>query len=106
MRRSLLVILAALFFHLPAAGGDPPQLWIKAKCAVCHAKDGSGKTDTGRKLTVRDLRSPAIQKLTDKELTKSITRGHDRMPSFQRQVTAADVRTLLNYIRDLPRSRH
>ena len=102
MRRSLL-ILAALLFHLPASAAETPQLWIKAKCAVCHAKDGSGKTDTGRKLAVRDLRSPEVQKLTDRQLTRSITGGHERMPSFQRQVTAADVRILLNYIRDLPR---
>ena len=103
MRRPLLVTLALLLLHVTgASAADPPQLWIKAKCAVCHAKDGSGKTDTGRKLAVRDLRLPEVQKLTDKELTKSITGGHDRMPSFQRQVTAADVRTLIDYIRNLP----
>src|SRR5687767_9048482 len=104
MRRPLLLIFAALLFLMPPAlAADPPELWIKAKCAVCHAKDGSGKTDIGRKRAVRDLRLPAIQEMTDKELTKSITRGHDRMPAFQRQVTAGGVRTLLNYIRDLPR---
>jgi mono/diheme cytochrome c family protein len=103
MRRPLLATLASLlFFATGAFGAEAPRLWIKAKCAVCHAKDGSGKTDTGRKLAVRDLRLSEIQKLTDKQLTKAITGGHDRMPSFQRQVTAADVRTLLDYIRNLP----
>jgi mono/diheme cytochrome c family protein len=102
MRRSLLVTLATLLFHLPAASAaEPLPLWIKAKCALCHGKDGSGKTDTGKKLAVRDLRSPAVQKLTDKELTESIARGHKRMPAFQKQVTAGDVRILLDYIRDL-----
>jgi mono/diheme cytochrome c family protein len=104
MRAPLVAGLAMLLLQsLSARGGEPPKVWIKAKCAVCHGKDGSGKTDTGKKLNVRDLRAPEIQKLTDKELAKAIAGGHRRMPAFQRQVSAADIRTLLDYIRGLSR---
>ena len=106
MRAFLFVCLGLGLLAAPLASAqslEPPKLWITAKCAVCHGKDGRGKTDTGKKLAVRDLRDAAVQKLTDKELSKSISGGHARMPAFQRQVTAKDVRILLDYIRAIAR---
>jgi cytochrome c553 len=93
--------LALASFLLPSMGfaSSAPELWLKAKCALCHAKDGSGKTETGEKLKVRDLRSDEIQKLTDEQFTKSIAGGHKRMPGFKSQLAAADVRLLITHIR-------
>jgi mono/diheme cytochrome c family protein len=46
-------------------------------CAVCHAEDGSGKTETaaGMSPEVPDLRADHIQKLTDGELFYIIRNG-------------------------------
>ena len=46
-------------------------------CAICHANDGSGRTDLGRNLYPKppDLRLPATQQLTDGELYYVIHNG-------------------------------
>jgi mono/diheme cytochrome c family protein len=46
-------------------------------CASCHANDGSGKTEMGRKLYPRapDMRLPETQSLTDGELYYIIENG-------------------------------
>ena len=48
-----------------------------ARCAVCHATDGSGQTEVGRNLypKVPDLRLPLTQNLTDGELRYIIQNG-------------------------------
>ena len=50
---------------------------------------------------VPDLRSEAIQKLTDDELAKLITEGHSRMPSFKVALKREQVMLLVTYIRSL-----
>jgi len=49
----------------------------KEHCAVCHAEDGSGKTETaaGMSPEVPDLRAGHIQRLTDGELFYIIKNG-------------------------------
>jgi len=46
-------------------------------CAICHANDGSGRTEIGRNLYPRapDLRLPETQQLTDGELFYIIENG-------------------------------
>jgi predicted CXXCH cytochrome family protein len=48
-----------------------------ARCAVCHASDGSGQTTVGRNLYPKppDLRSPPTQKLTDGQIHYIIRNG-------------------------------
>jgi mono/diheme cytochrome c family protein len=90
-------------FGAPAgwATDSPSVLWAKAKCALCHARDGSGDTDTGRKLNVPDLRSERVQKLTDEELAHYVTGGHEKMPSFHPHLTEQEIRLLVAYTRVL-----
>ena len=45
------------------------------KCLVCHGPDGSGKTARGKKLKVNDVRSPAVQKMSDAEFLEVIVKG-------------------------------
>jgi mono/diheme cytochrome c family protein len=76
-------------------------LWTKAKCALCHGKDGSGDTKQGKEMKVPDLRSEAVQKLTDDEIAKAVAGGHLRMPAFSTQLKPDEVRLLTQFIRDL-----
>ena len=39
-------------------------------CAICHGADGAGQTARGKKLKLKDLRSPEVQKLTDQYIAK------------------------------------
>ncbi len=53
------------------------KLHFKEHCAVCHAEDGRGKTETAAGLSpeVPDLHADHIQKLTDGELFYVIKNG-------------------------------
>jgi mono/diheme cytochrome c family protein len=97
----LAALIAALLGPGVSAADAPRLVWVKAKCALCHGIDGAGSTDTGRKLKTPDLRSPAIQKLGDEALTRSISAGHKGMPSFRKQMSAENVRILIAYVRAL-----
>jgi len=73
------------------------------KCANCHGADGSGNTELGRTLKLRDLRSPEAQKLSDSKLIKTIASGMDRgaMPGYQKELGPAMVKQLATYVRSL-----
>jgi mono/diheme cytochrome c family protein len=78
-------------------------------CASCHANDGSGATELGRRLYPRppDLRLPATQSLTDGELFYIIENGVrlTGMPAWSTgtdEGRAASWKLAL-FIRELPR---
>jgi mono/diheme cytochrome c family protein len=73
----------------------------RAKCALCHGANGSGDTPSGRSMKVRDLRTDAVQKQTDIELTKVIAGGKGKMPAFGKQLSTDDVTAIIGFIRTL-----
>lgn len=102
IRRLASSLAGLLFFATAALAADSPRdVWVKAKCALCHGMDGSGRTDTGRKVSAPDVRAPQTQSRTDEALAKIISGGHKRMPSFRKQVSATNARLLVEYIRGL-----
>lgn len=94
----LTVAIAAAAF----GAETPHEAWVHAKCAVCHAEDGSGSTREGKRRNVPDLRSAAVQKHSDAELVDIIITGHGKMPSFQMSKERAA--TLVMYIRSLAKT--
>jgi mono/diheme cytochrome c family protein len=97
------VLLAALFFVMtaPTQAQDGAALF-GSKCAVCHAADGSGSGAMGKQLGVTDLRSDAVQKQTDAQLTDSIANGKGtKMPAYKGEITDDQIKGLVGYIRDL-----
>ena len=73
----------------------------KTKCAMCHGADGKGETPMGKKLNIRDLGSPEVQKQTDAELTTIISKGKGKMPPFAGKLTAEQIGQVLAHIREL-----
>lgn len=70
------------------------------KCAVCHAKDGSGNTAKGRKVKAKDLRSAEVQKMSDKDLTDDIANGKGKdMDGFKDELGMPMVQDLEKYVR-------
>jgi mono/diheme cytochrome c family protein len=96
-----LVMLAAGIFSMTAFCASSGEETFHAKCAMCHGPDGSGKTSMGRRLKMRDLRSPEVQKLTDDQLTTIITDGKSPMPAYGKSLTSADIQQLVAYIRSI-----
>lgn len=75
----------------------------KTNCVLCHAPDGSGSSPSGKALKAQDLRSDAVQKKSDAELTASITQGKGKMPAFAKKLKPDDIAQLVAYIRALPK---
>lgn len=83
-----------------AAGSDSAGLF-KANCAICHGTDGSGNSPMGKMMKVPDLKSKAVQDLSDAELTATITNGKSKMPPFKGKLSAAQIHSLVGFIRML-----
>ena len=98
-------LLAATLLVLPfspALADDGGAALYKAKCASCHAADGSGNTPAGKSLKVRDLCSADVQKLSDAELTKVIADGKGKMPGYAKKLSADQIKALVATIRSMP----
>lgn len=97
----LLVIL------LPVRAADDAQALFNAKCSPCHGVSGDGKGHAGLKIKPADLRSDAVQKLTDEELFKTIAYGvgHKEYPHgfIERGLNAEQISGLVVYLRKFAR---
>lgn len=83
----------------PAPAQSAEDVYLD-KCAVCHAKDGSGNTAKGRKVKAKDLRSAEVQKMSDKELTEDIANGKGKdMDGFKDELGMPMVQDLEKYVR-------
>jgi cytochrome c6 len=81
-----------------SAFADAAPLY-KTNCAICHGPDGSGQTPAGKSVKARDLRSAEVQSQSDTELSRVIREGKGKMPSYKERLSAADVSSLVAYIR-------
>lgn len=97
-----ILIAAVVCLTVPAlrAQGDSEKLY-KSKCAMCHSADGSGSSPAGKAMNVPDLRSEAVQKQTDAQLTDIVTNGKNKMPAYKGKVTADEIKGLVGYMRGL-----
>ncbi len=55
----------------------------------------------GRNLNLRALGSTEVQKKSDDELFSIISKGKNRMPSFDRKLSKDQIRDVVRYIRAL-----
>ena len=74
---------------------------FKAKCAMCHGADGSGNTAMGKKFGLKDMGSADVQGKSDADLTQVITKGKDKMPSYEGKLTKDQITDVVKYIRTL-----
>jgi cytochrome c6 len=95
---ALAVMLGSSFAAQAQSGAEATY---KAKCAMCHGADGKGDSPMGKKLNIRDLGSPEVQKQTDAELTTIVTKGKGKMMPFEGKLTAEQIGQLVAYIREL-----
>ncbi len=102
---ALLILALAWSCGLPAKGQSASESLYKAKCAICHANDGSGDTPAGKKLGVRNFRSPEVQKQTDAALTEITVKGKNKMPAFEKKLTNAQIKQLVAYVRELAKKK-
>ena len=92
----LLMLVVAL---APVAFAADGAAIYKAKCASCHGADGKGQNAMGKKMNLRDLGSPEVQKQTDKELYDWTAVGKGKMPGYKDKLTDAEIKALVAHMR-------
>jgi len=97
------VLILALTTHFSFAQDGAAT--FKSKCAMCHGPDASGKTPMGEKLNIRDLRSADVQKQTDAELAQIVTKGKNKMPSYDGKLTKEQIAQVVAYVRELAKKK-
>lgn len=97
---SLMILFQTSSQAMISTAEDGASLF-KAKCAMCHAADGSGSTSAGKSMKVRDLRSPDVQGQTDEQLYGIIGLGKGKMPAYEKTLGADSCKALVAYIRTL-----
>jgi len=98
----LLIIATSLavFLSLPlSASAQDSSALFKSKCAGCHAADGTGSA-MGKKMGAHDFTSADVQKMSDAELTDTITNGKNKMPKYG-SLKPEEIKGLVAYIRTL-----
>lgn len=92
----LLILVVAL---APIAFAADGAAIYKAKCASCHGADGKGQSPMGKKMNLRDLGSPEVQKQTDKELYDWTADGKGKMPAYKDKLSADEIKALVAHMR-------
>ena len=97
-----LVVLGAA----PASTADANtgQALYKKRCAVCHGQGGAGDGPMGKFLKPPPPSFADASRMggvSDEQLTKVISEGKGRMPSYSGQLSPDDVQNVLAYIRSL-----
>lgn len=109
MRHSLLRVL---FISLVAVGlitfrasssqaQSAGETLFKTKCAACHGPDGKGEVPMGKKLGARNLASTEVQSQSDAQLVEVVTKGKNKMPSYDGKLKSDEIKALVVYIREL-----
>ena len=104
MKKNLTAALAAVLLAAsPAAvAADARSENWQTYCSVCHGDDGKGQTEEGKKKGARDLTNARWQdKVDDARMVKSVTKGHDKMPSFEKKLSADEIKALVAEVRTL-----
>jgi len=90
---------------LPVCAQSSAEPVYKAKCTACHSANGAGDTVVGKKLGAHDFRSADVQKQTDAELAGIISKGKNKMPSYENTLKTDEISALVAYIRELGKAK-
>lgn len=96
LKSVLLILVVAL---APIAFAADGASTYKAKCASCHGADGKGQSPMGKKMNLRDLGSPEVQKQTDKEFYDWTADGKGKMPGYKDKLSADEINALVKHMR-------
>lgn len=92
-----------LVFALSANAANDAEATYKAQCLKCHGTNGDGNGHAQMKIKPADLRSDAVQQLTDEEIFKTIAYGvghKEYAHAFaERGLSTKQIADLVAYIR-------
>jgi mono/diheme cytochrome c family protein len=88
-----------LSLPLSARAQNASETLFKSKCVACHGADGTGSA-MGKKMGAHDFTTADVQKMSDAELTDTITNGKNKMPKYG-SLKPEEIKGLVAYIRTL-----
>ena len=97
----LTMLVFFLLFSSPARSQSSGEKTYKAKCASCHGPDGAGATAAGKATKARDFCSDVVKNESDDDWTAIIGKGKNKMPGYEKQLSAADIKDVVAHIRSL-----
>jgi len=97
---SFAVLAAACLLVVPVQAQGGGAATYKAKCAGCHGADGAG-TSAGKMMKARDFCSDEVKKETEAEMTDIVTKGKNKMPSYDKKLSEAEIKDVVAYIKSL-----
>lgn len=100
LRVALIGTIAALASTTVLAQSSGADTY-KAKCAMCHAADGSGSTPAGKSMKVVPFNSPDLVKASDADLIAATKNGKGKMPAYSGKLTDPQIKDVVAYIRTL-----
>ena len=94
-------LMVATWVVLPAMAQDPGQDLFLHKCAVCHAKDGSGNTVKGKRLKVKDVHDNVGKDSEEKMIDVVVNGKGEDMDSYKKELSKEQIQSLVKYYRSL-----
>lgn len=82
-------------------GQEPGANTYNAKCATCHAADGSGSTPAGKATKTPSFNSPEMLKMSDAEFLADTRNGKGKMPAYAGKLSEKEITDSVAYIRTL-----
>jgi mono/diheme cytochrome c family protein len=70
----------------------------KAKCAMCHAADGTASGPAGKAMNVPSFKT---SKLSEAEMIAETKAGKGKMPAFTGKLTDAQIKDVVTYVKTL-----
>jgi cytochrome c6 len=95
------VFAAAVLLSAAAKADNAAEAAYRAKCAACHGPDGKGETPAGKAMKAGTFAAPEVGKMSDDDLAMVITKGKNKMPSFDGKLKKEQIEQLVAYIREL-----
>lgn len=96
----LFVAIGFLILSSQARAQSEAEKTYKAKCAACHAVDGSG-SEVGKKLGAHDFHAAQVQSESDADLNQIIAKGKNKMPAYEKTLKPEEIKGLVAYVREV-----
>ena len=93
---TLVALMAATTMTTFAQGPGADN--YKAKCAMCHAADGSASGPAGKAMKVPAF---STSKQTEAEMIAETKAGKGKMPAFAGKLTDAQIKEVIAYVKTL-----
>lgn len=97
----LAALAVMLLSSTPAQAQSAGEKVYKAKCTGCHGPDGTAATAAGKATKTPSICTDEAKKATDAAWTEVITKGKNKMPSYDKKLTEAEIKDVIAYMRSL-----